>query len=219
MSNKTKATLQLIVVIAICAIIAALFTLYGVDYIIEVGESNPAIIFIVALLAVVYFGIGAGIKALAKVVRVKANSVFCYLPITQDIVVYNVVRGIKTSNSLHDKLKKFNWLLTGTVLIIISILLLVASPLIFNKILSTATSSNGDEVATLMVTVNSIINCITLGSLLIAYIIRVIYFDFIFKLVYKSNMARILAILPPVHLLMIAIMPNQLSYLSKTRTN
>lgn len=218
MTGKQKAIIQLIGLICIYLLIGIICGPIITNWLLTEGEQNPIIIVIITLAAVVFLGLGAGVKSLAKVVRVNINASFCYLPIAQDIVVYHIVKAMRTKNKMHEVLKKFNLLLTGTCLTLIGCALKFGSPLIFTKILmDNSNMSNAEDVAIMMLQTNNILTTFLCLILVVAYLIRVAYFDNIFRLVYPSMAVRILAILPPVHLVLIAILPNQLSYLSKAR--
>lgn len=210
--NKDKKAL----VLSICLLVA--YAVIGVvvgGFVFDNIENIPPVVVFLGCLALLIFaGLGAGINALAKLTRLNSSPLFCYLPIAQDTVVYNVVRGIKTTSKLHEILKKFNFLVTSTVLIIVGCIAPIISQSVIGNMLET--NAGNPEIVEKILGVNTIVITVVSVILIVAYVVRVLYFNYIFKLTYKSPLVRILAILPPFHLIFIAILPNQISYLLNT---
>lgn len=214
MSESKKSLLQVLG-------LTALFILIGVPLGIFIADNfekiSPVIIFLVVLVVVVFIGVGNGVAALAKVVKLDVNKAYCYLPIFQDIVIFHVVKGIKPITFAHSALKKFNMLIVSTVSLVIAISLGATTPLLFSKIVES--SSSPDSAVALIASINVVTTTLISILLIVFYILRVLYFDVIFKLVYKNPIMRVLNLIPICHVIFIATLQNHLGYLQKTVAN
>lgn len=205
MTRKQKATAQLVALIGgylVVGVLAGTWLSRNLD------DMSPVMLVIGVLALIVLGGVGGGINALAKITKIQVPSAYSYLPVVQDVVVFNIVKSLKTVNALHAKLKKFNMLITSTIASLAVVLGSFAVPKLLVKI---ASSNETAEAAEKMLTLNTGVMTTLVTVLVIAYIIRVLYFDYVFRLVYRNKLIRLLAILPPMHLLLVAFLPNKLN--------
>lgn len=182
----------------------ALMTLIGIllgDLLFSNIEKVPPVLLFVGSTALLLFsGLGMSLSKLNYYAGVNLPTLYCYMPVTQEMVVYGVVRAIKSQSTLHTNLKKHNYLSLSSAILILCAVFATASPAIMSAI---ATSQTGDKAVSMILVANTAIIAIISVLVILAYTVRVIYYNYIFKHLYKSStLWLVLAVLPPVHLVM-----------------
>ena len=205
MTRKQKSTVQLVALVVgylAIGVTAGIWLSNNLDDI-------PPVMLVLGILALIVFGgVGAGINALAQVTKIQIPSAYSFLPIVQDVVVFNIVKSLKVVDSVHEQIKKVNLLLVGTVMSWAVILGAFTVPKLLVKV---ANGNETEEAASKILNINTTMLIVLGGVLVIAYIVRVIYFHYIFRLTYRNIFIQLIAILPPIHLLLVAFLPNKLN--------
>lgn len=188
MSQNTKSKIGIFLTLGLCCVVGIFCGTYIANHYMEWSTGS---IFLFAFVALIVGALGSGIAGLATITEINAPNILCYLPFTQDVVIYNVMKGLSTKSSLQGFLQKFNFLLTTNILFSVSL------ALFFIPVEQIAI------VAPYIVLVTGVI----------AYIVRIMYFDYIFRVLYSSVILRVLGVIPPIHLGLIAFIPNQINRL------
>lgn len=205
MTRKQKQTVQLV---ALIVGYLAIGSFAGIWLSNNLDEIPPVMLVLGIFALIVLGGVGAGVSALAQVTKIQVPNAYSYLPIVQDVVVFNIVKSLKRVDGLHEQIKKVNLLLIGTVTTFLAILGSFAVPKMFVKI---ATENDTEAAASKMLGINTTVIITLVVIVTIAYVIRVIYFHYIFRLTYRNVFIQVIAILPPVHLILVALLPNKLN--------